>query len=197
MTPRLLGSTIHTNIFIILQSLFIMLCWFSESDWLSCSNTSACLQSCHLSTVHTALSPPPITTTSSFTSSYSIQYADSTSVPCALNASNTAVGSTSTSLTCTNSTPPSSTTFDPSEGSYHPHWLSFTSRLPHSPSIPSSPLIMKTQKSSFDPSFALPCSPHTSFTNSILVGNATTPLGLTPSNTILFAKSDTAATTLK
>ena len=37
---QLLGSTIHTNIFIILQNLFIMLCWFSESDWLSCSNTT-------------------------------------------------------------------------------------------------------------------------------------------------------------
>jgi len=39
VTPRLSGSTIHTNIFIILQNLFIMLCWFYESDWLSCSNT--------------------------------------------------------------------------------------------------------------------------------------------------------------
>src|SRR6266850_5307982 len=40
MSPRFSESTIQTNIFIILQSLFIMLCWFSESDWLSCSNTT-------------------------------------------------------------------------------------------------------------------------------------------------------------
>src|SRR6267142_2544527 len=40
MTLWFSGSTIHTNIFIILQNLFIMLCWFSDSDQLSCSNTT-------------------------------------------------------------------------------------------------------------------------------------------------------------
>ena len=34
MTPRLSGSTIHINIVVILQNLFIMLCLFSEGDQL-------------------------------------------------------------------------------------------------------------------------------------------------------------------
>ena len=34
MTPRLSGWTIHINIVVILQNLFIMLCLFSESDQL-------------------------------------------------------------------------------------------------------------------------------------------------------------------
>jgi len=34
VTPRLSGWTIHINIVVILQNLFIMLCLFSESDQL-------------------------------------------------------------------------------------------------------------------------------------------------------------------
>ena len=159
------------------------------------SPTSVCLHSCHLSTARTVPSLLPITMTSSSSSSYSTQCVASTSAPCAPNGSSIAVASTSTFLPCMNSTQPSSTASDLEKIVQHPCWPSSMSPLPHSRSNLYSPTIIRTQKSSFTPSFIHRHIRPTNSTSSILIGNATIPLGLTPSNTNVSARKCTAATT--
>src|SRR6267142_2747036 len=156
---------------------------------------SACLRSYHLSTAHVASLPPPVTVISSITSLFSIPPVVSTSAPCAPNDSEVAAASTSTSLTRTNSTPPLSIAFNPERITRRPHWPSFMSPLPHSHSNQYSPMIIGTQKSFSNPSFAHHRIHPTNSTSSTLDGNATTPLTLIPSNTNTSARRRTAATT--
>src|SRR6267142_1228333 len=157
--------------------------------------TSICLRSCHLSTVPTASSPPPVIATSSTTPSSSIPHVASTSVPCAPRGSGVAAVSISTFPTRTSLTPPSSTASDPKWITRRPRWQSSMSPLPHSQSNPYSPTIIKTQRSSLHPSFAHRRTHPTSSTSSTLVGSATMPLTPTPSNTSTSAGRRTAATT--
>src|SRR6266850_440678 len=154
--------------------------------------TSACLHSCHLSAAHAVHSLPPITATSSSTSSYSTQRVDSTSVLCALNASNTAAGSISTSPTHMSSTPQSSTVSDPNKAVQSPHWLSSTSRSTHSLSILYSPLTTKTRRSFSVPYSASPRSLPINSTSSTLIGSITTLPGVIPSSIRPSAKNATA-----
>src|SRR6267142_488689 len=78
-----------------------------------------------------------------------------------------------------------------------PNWQSSRSPSLHSPPILSSPQTIKIPLNSLNPSSVHLPTPPTRSTSSTLVGSEITPLGATLSNTHIFAKKRTAATTLR